>query len=108
MLENLDSRPASVLARSEEQKAHFRLLKQRYIDLEAKRQFLFTITGDAPALAPGENERLEGENKKKKAALKEKKAEVERLRTEIGEMAKDNEQSESMTALGLQWYTDTA
>lgn len=94
LLENRDARPGSVLARKEQQKGEFRLLKQRFLDSEAKRQFLFAITGESPSLAPGENERLERENKEKKAVLKEKKAEVERLRVEIGEMAKDNEQSE--------------
>ncbi|EKD00449.1 hypothetical protein A1Q2_05286 [Trichosporon asahii var. asahii CBS 8904] len=92
LLENRDARPGSVLARKEQQKGEFRLLKQRFLDSEAKRQFLFAITGESPSLAPGENERLERENKEKKAVLKEKKAEVERLRVEIGEMAKDNEQ----------------
>lgn len=94
LLENLDSRPATVSARSEQQRADFRLLKQHHIDLEAKRQFLFAITGDVPPLSQGENERLERENKEKKAVLKERKAEIERMRTEIGEMARDNEQSE--------------
>lgn len=67
--------------------------------MEAKRQFLFTITAEAPALAPGENERLERENKEKKAVLKARKAEVERMRAEIGEMARDNEQSELLSTI---------
>lgn len=103
MLENREGRPAAVLARSEEQRTEFRLLKQRFVDLEAKRQFLFTITAEAPALAPGENERLECENKEMKAVLKAKKAEIERMRVEIGEMARDNEQSKS---LPTGWHMD--
>lgn len=92
--------PAAVLARSDEAARHFRLLKQRYIDLEAKRQFLFTITGDAPALAPGEAERLASENAEKKARLKVAKGEVARLRDETLRMAKDNADSKCPGAGG--------
>ena len=42
-----------------ERQDYFRRLKFTYLEQEAKRNFLFSITGDEPqSVAPGENERL--------------------------------------------------
>ncbi|KAL7422301.1 hypothetical protein Q5752_002947 [Cryptotrichosporon argae] len=63
--------PVAVRDEMEAQKDYFRRLKFTYLEQEAKRNFLYAITGDEPpSVSQGENEALEASNADKKAALK--------------------------------------
>ncbi|GFZ46197.1 hypothetical protein JCM24511_04444 [Saitozyma sp. JCM 24511] len=83
--------PTIIGPEMEAQKDHFRRLKFNYLEQEAKRNFLFSITGDEPqGVQPGENEALEQSNAEKKAALKAYKAHIDEMRGETIELAKSN------------------
>jgi hypothetical protein len=56
-----DGNPLAVPYEKDQQKIYFRNLKFKYLEQEAKRSFLFSITGDEPQrVMPGENEELGG------------------------------------------------
>jgi len=53
------SNPLGMAAERAAQKEHFRRLKFKHLEQEAKKSFLFCITGDTPQrVLPGENEEL--------------------------------------------------
>ncbi|ORY33785.1 hypothetical protein BCR39DRAFT_519226 [Naematelia encephala] len=82
-----------VLVREEmaAQKEYFRRLKFNYLEQEAKRKFLVSITGDEPqGVQPGENEEREMINREKKARLKAAKAELDSMRSEAIDLATAN------------------
>ncbi|WVQ78048.1 hypothetical protein IAT38_000129 [Cryptococcus sp. DSM 104549] len=84
-----------VLVREEmiSQKEYFRRLKFTYLEQDAKRHFLASITGAEPQVVqPGENEEREAINAEKKAALKAAKAEIEEMRTATVKLAEDSTQ----------------
>jgi hypothetical protein len=71
-------------------------LKFTYLEQEAKRNFLYSITGDEPqGVQAGENEDLERENAITKGELKALKDEIEDMRLKSIEIAKSNAQSQS-------------
>ncbi|CAD6569536.1 MAG: hypothetical protein TREMPRED_005287 [Tremellales sp. Tagirdzhanova-0007] len=85
------SNPLLVKDEMEAQKEYFRRLKFTYLEQEAKRYFLFSITGDEPqGVQPGENEQLEQSNAQKKAALKATKADIDQMQVEALQLAKGN------------------
>ncbi|RXK36705.1 hypothetical protein M231_06012 [Tremella mesenterica] len=87
------SNPLLVKAEMEAQKDYFRRLKFTYLEQEAKRNFLFSITGDEPQVVPpGENEEREIINAQKKAALKALKEEIATMQQEAVQLARMNAQ----------------
>lgn len=70
-------------------------MKFTYLEQEAKRNFLYSITGDEPqGVQAGENEDLEEANAVAKGELKALKGEIEEMRLKSVEIAKRNAQSE--------------
>ncbi|KAK1925016.1 hypothetical protein DB88DRAFT_487631 [Papiliotrema laurentii] len=73
------------------QKDQWSSLKFRYLELDAKRNFVTYLTGDNPtSVPPGTNEALEQSNAEKKKALKESKVQLETMRDETIRLAKAN------------------
>ncbi|KAK4684696.1 hypothetical protein P7C73_g5473, partial [Tremellales sp. Uapishka_1] len=93
------SNPILMGEEMESQKDYFRRLKFNYLEQEAKRNFLYSITGDEPQnIQPGENEELEIVNAEKKALLKATKQEIENMRLEAIRLAKSNTQQHAEVA----------
>ena len=89
------SNPVLIREETDAQKDYLRRLKFTYLEQEAKRNFLFSITGEEPqGVLPGENEALEKSNELKKRALKGLKTEVEEMREEAIALARENAASE--------------
>ncbi|KAK8870084.1 hypothetical protein IAR55_000654 [Kwoniella newhampshirensis] len=83
--------PVLVREEMESQKDYFRRLKFTYLEQEAKRHFLASITGTEPQrVEPGENEEREIVNAEKKASLKSTKSAIEEMRTRTVQLAEDN------------------
>ncbi|WVO12826.1 hypothetical protein L204_100434 [Cryptococcus depauperatus] len=91
-----------VLVREEmnAQKDYFRRLKFAYLEQDAKRHFLASITGEEPQrVEPGENEERERINAEKKAVLKTAKHDIEEMRsTTIHLAGKNTEMYTKMTS----------
>ncbi|WWD15623.1 hypothetical protein CI109_100045 [Kwoniella shandongensis] len=83
--------PILVREEMESQKDYFRRLKFTYLEQEAKRHFLASITGTEPQrVEPGENEERETINAAKKASLKSTKSTIEEMRAQTVQLAEDN------------------
>lgn len=83
--------PILVREEMKAQKDYFRKLKFTYLEQDAKRHFLASITGDEPQrVEPGENEERELINAEKKERLKAAKAGIEDMRTTSVKLAEEN------------------
>ncbi|KGB74278.1 hypothetical protein I307_05009 [Cryptococcus deuterogattii 99/473] len=83
--------PILVREEMKAQKDYFRKLKFTYLEQDAKRHFLASITGDEPQrVEPGENEERELINAEKKERLKAAKAGIEDMRTTSVKLAEQN------------------
>ncbi|KIR58679.1 hypothetical protein I314_05518 [Cryptococcus bacillisporus CA1873] len=83
--------PILVREEMKAQKDYFRKLKFTYLEQDAKRHFLASITGDEPQrVEPGENEERELINAEKKERLKAAKAGIEDMRTTSVQLAEEN------------------
>ncbi|XAO24064.1 hypothetical protein I312_102854 [Cryptococcus bacillisporus CA1280] len=83
--------PILVREEMKAQKDYFRKLKFTYLEQDAKRHFLASITGDEPQrVEPGENEERELINAEKKERLKAAKADIEDMRTTSVQLAEEN------------------
>ncbi|KAE8538047.1 hypothetical protein D1P53_006114 [Cryptococcus gattii VGV] len=83
--------PILVREEMKAQKDYFRKLKFTYLEQDAKRHFLASITGDEPQrVEPGENEERELINAEKKERLKAAKVGIEDMRTTSVKLAEEN------------------
>jgi hypothetical protein len=77
-------------------KEYFRKLKFAHLEQEAKRFFIYSITGDEPqGVSEEDNLRAEGENAVKKAKLKALKGDIEGMQIKAVEIARSNTRSKS-------------
>ncbi|KJE02173.1 hypothetical protein I311_04229 [Cryptococcus gattii NT-10] len=83
--------PILVREEMKAQKDYFRKLKFTYLEQDAKRHFLASITGDEPQrVEPGENEERELINAEKKERLKAAKVGIEDMRNTSVKLAEEN------------------